>query len=391
MANFKKDIAIFTTFYSPHMGGVEVYSANLAKALISLGCSVTIVTSALNNDCGFREEDGIRILRLPSKIMLDNRYALLKKNKKYNQLMNELVNSKIDYVLVQQRFYPLCLEGMSFSQKNNLPLAVLDHGSAHLAISNPLIDPIISLYEHAITEKGKQYKPAYFGVSEKSAQWLEHFGINAKGVLHNAVDAASFAHQASKREFIKELDIQSDEMLIVFAGRLLKEKGVVKAAEAVTQLFSEGQKKIHLAIAGDGPLKHNLANFVSDCIHYVGKLNSSDLASLFQEADVFILPTDYPEGFPTVLLEAASQDTAIIVSDTAGARELIPSEEFGIVLKENTIDAIKDAITKYYFDKDYRDRVSSNIKRRTHELFNWQITAENLLNYFEEIDEKRST
>ena len=96
----------------------------------------------------------------------------------------------IDGVLVNARFYPHSLLGMRIARRHGVRPVVLDHGSAYLSFSNPVLDPAVRLYEHAMTAWGRRYDAAYYGISRKSAEWLGTFGIRAEGVIPNAIDAA---------------------------------------------------------------------------------------------------------------------------------------------------------------------------------------------------------
>lgn len=66
--------------------------------------------------------------------------------------------------------------GISFHTTKNTPgysamlvPVVLDHGSAHLSVTSPVVDAAIHCYERAITAYGKlQYAPAYYGISKMS-------------------------------------------------------------------------------------------------------------------------------------------------------------------------------------------------------------------------------
>lgn len=81
---------IFSTLYLPSLGGVERYTHNLAKALVRAGNEVIIVTSALDGDDGITCEDDIAVVRIPSILLRNNRFAMPRRGKSLTQLIDWL-------------------------------------------------------------------------------------------------------------------------------------------------------------------------------------------------------------------------------------------------------------------------------------------------------------
>lgn len=375
---------ITSTFYPPNLGGVEKYTANLANALTTLDQKVIVVTSALEGNPGITDENGVTVMRIPSHLLLNRRFAAPRKGPELDRLMGCLKDQPIDYVLVNQRFYPTSIFGLKFAESQGLPAITLDHGSAHLTMSNPFLDFFIQRYEHLITAIGKRHCNHYCGVSEKSIEWLRHFSIRDAGVLHNAIDADDFAAASLGRNFKAEFDLPDDAFVLAFTGRLLPEKGVLKLCKALQDLDNE-YPDLHLIIAGAGPAEKEVVALQSSNIHFIGRLEESDVSALLASTDVFCFPTEYPEGFPTSMLEAAAHGLGIIVTDTGGARELMPTGDYGQVIPNASIETIQQAILRFYNDHDYLHRCGANVGRRVRELFSWEQTAKTLMATFDKM------
>lgn len=330
-------ICIFSALFLPNMGGVERFTDSLAAELAAEGHSVIVVT---NNTHGLSNREildsGVEVIRFPCKNLIGGRYPVPIKNGCYRELMADLEARRVDGVLVNTRFYLHSLIGVRFAESKGLRAVVLDHGSAYLTLGSKPLDWVIERYEDGITALLKRHDIDFYGISKKSVEWLGHFGIEAKGVISNAIDADVYRSQASGRRFRKELGIDKPALLVSFVGRLVVEKGIRPLLEAMRFLQYEA---VHLVVAGEGPLKDEIEACGLPNVHMLGRLNNPDVAALLMDSDVFCLPTR-SEGFATTLLEAAACGTPSLTSNVGGAKELIPSSEYGFVEDDVTPDAI---------------------------------------------------
>lgn len=124
------------------------------------------------------------------------------------------------------------------------------------------------------------------------------------------------------QSFFKPADIQNDKTFrVLFVGRPIPEKGIeiIKLAEAL------------------------LSKYKNIDFKYVENVFFNKLAKIYQSADVLVVPSLYSEGFPRVVIEAASCGCAVIASNKGALPELV--KPFGIIC-EPTARHFKDAILK---------------------------------------------
>lgn len=217
-----KTFCIFSAHYLPHVGGVEKYTENLALELARQGNRVLIVTSNVYRLADKeRIDNSIEILRLPCNNLHGERYPLTRHNKTYRRLMDYLKAQSIDYIAINTRFYRHTLEGIRLAEAKGIRPVIVDHGSAHLTLGNPALDVGVALCEHAITNSVRRHEADYYAVSEVGVHWLEHFGIEARGVLNNSIDAHSFLSQASPRDFRQEYGVDRHALVVTFTGKLI--------------------------------------------------------------------------------------------------------------------------------------------------------------------------
>lgn len=357
------------------MGGVERFTDSLASELVRRGHKVIVVTND-THDMGVHEisSSGFEVFRLPCWNVLGGRYPIPIRNADYRSVINELNTRQLDGVLVNTRFYLHSLLGVHIAKRHGLRAVVLDHGSAYLTLGAPALDWAIARYEDAITNYLRRQPVDFFGISQKSVEWLAHFGVKARGIINNSIDAAAYRAQASNRSFRSELGI-GDELMLTFTGRFIPEKGIATLVDMMRQLQGE---RVHLVMAGDGPLCSAIEDAKLEAVHIVGRLDAPDIAALLLESDLFCLPTR-SEGFSTSLLEAAACGTPSLVTDVGGARELMPDESYGFVMHEADAGAFASIVHRMLQGGYDVSSMGDRCRRRVEECCSWDASARQLL------------
>ena len=376
-----KKIVIFSAYYPPHIGGVERFTQNIADALIRKGIGVTVVTSSTSSEdyeVESVDSNGVHVLRLPSFSIFNDRFSLLLPSAQLFRLKQHLKEEDFDGYVVNTRYYPLCLVGCRLSEQNGKKPVLIDHSSGPISSEKGLFGSVMRFYERRITSKISKTQPFFCSVSLRGLEWLQRMGLDAHHVIPNSIDAKQYRLISSGRDWRSELCLQPSTFLITYAGRLIPEKGLPKllgALESIRQFNDD----IVLVIAGNGPLSSELMSCSNPHIKYVGTLNQNDLSALLAQTDCFCLPTEYPEGLPTVLLEAAAQCCAIVVSDCAGASEVVANDSMGIILPQATSSAIAQAISNCIADRTKTRAMGQNVRKHILSAFSWNHTADKLL------------
>ena len=137
---------------------------------------------------------------------------------------------------------------------------------------------------------------------------------------------------------------------LLFASRLLKEKGVWELLEAVKQLRAENVL-VELLLAGD-IYPENPSSLTEEDIKNMSNMDgvtvlghSDDMPALFRRADIVVLPS-YKEGTPRVLIEAGASGKPLIATDIAGCRGVVIPGENGELVPVVDVVALKDVIKK---------------------------------------------
>lgn len=369
-------ILIASAYYAPHMGGVERYTENLTKKLAELGNEVVVVTSSDSERTGsFISENNVSLIEIPSVSLMNDRFPIIKPIPSTFRAFRQIMELPISDIIINTRYYPICHFACRVAEIKHIRPVLIDHSSGYLSTEISPMGYLMRLYEGLSTKIISRSKPVACAVSNRSLQWIKSLGFSPHSVIPNSIDADAYCSSASKRDWNSELNISPDAFVVAYAGRLIEEKGVMKAIEAIDGIHG---KNIHLIIAGSGPLNTAASNAQNERIHFVGRLNESDMSSLLRYASCFLMPSEYPEGMPTVLLEAAAQKCAIVVSNCAGASDIIPESNFGTVLKDCAIDSIQKAVLVYFDNPDLLFEHSHNVHDLVCSRFTWSQTALNL-------------
>lgn len=374
--------ALFSAQYPPHLGGIESFTRNVARTLVARGARVTVVTNDTESmGEGVVDEQGVRVVRLACAPLLSGRLPLPRPSAARRALLPGLRESGLDGVLVNARFYPHSLLGMRCARACGLAPVVLDHGSAYLSFSSPVLDPAVRLWEDALTALGRRHDPDYYGISQSSARWLGHFGIQARGVIPNAIDVDAYVGAASGRDFRAELALAPGAPLVAFVGRLIPEKGVAALVEASRDPRLAG-RGVTFAVAGDGPLADEVRAAEGPGLRMLGRLGSPDVAALLLESQALCLPSR-SEGFSTTLLEAAACGCPPVVTDVGGAHEVVADPRMGAILPDASAQSVVRGVLDLLDAPVAADERSRMLRHRAAERFSWGATAALLEEAFE--------
>lgn len=168
---------------------------------------------------------------------------------------------------------------------------------------------------------------------------------------------------------------------LLFVGRLAKQKRPERLVEAMMLI----KAPVTLTIVGDGEDRAKLEKFVSENrlqnIVFRGALFGDDLIEAYKNADVFVLPSD-KEGMPLVALEAMATGLPIVGSDVLGITELIDGT--GVLVKNPSPETFAETINDLAENPDRLDNLSKKSVEKARS-FSWQKLVRRLEKLYEDI------
>ena len=171
---------------------------------------------------------------------------------------------------------------------------------------------------------------------------MARLGVLRPQVLPCGVDTSTFHPDRRSAAFRRLHGVRPDQTLVLYAGRLSREKEVDVLRAAFERLPAD---RFVLMVAGDGPDASEFRRYAvaRRGVRYLGHLASrADLATAFASSDVFVTPGRY-ETFGMSTLEALCSGLSIVGIRDSGTASLVPSE-LGVMTPAGDDQAMAAAI-----------------------------------------------
>ena len=333
--------------FPPHFGGVGVHIHTLSKELVKLGHEVYVITYP---HADLADIDGIHVIGTKGINIPGIRGLMFKRNAK--KALEKLLK-EVDIDIVHGHYlFPAGAAAVEVGSKHKIKTYVTAHGSDMFEMYKKQ-----SFMRPSIKNVLKK-ADVVFAVSNALKQEILATGVdgisNKTRLYWNSVDINKFSKDN------KNLLDNHGKPIVLFVGNIVKRKNVNLILEAKKQSKTDYE----LVIVGDGPLKKDLENKVkTENISDVRFLGSRrDVENIIPGCDVLVLPS-FSESFGLVLIEALACEKAVIGSDVGGISEII-TDDVGLLIDPNDSSSLSDAIDKIIGDDGFRNKLSSNARKR---------------------------
>lgn len=161
-----------------------------------------------------------------------------------------------------------------------------------------------------------------------------------------------------------------DDVIVLFFGRLVLEKGVDIFADAVRLLHQRGHK-VRPLIVGAGPAEPRLRDL--DGAKLTGHLDAAELARAVASADVMVIPSR-SEAFGNVVLEAMAAGLAVVSADAPSAAALIADGRTGLLVPSSSPADYAAAVERLIADPAERRRLGK-AARDASAAYSWDAAS----------------
>ena len=207
----------------------------------------------------------------------------------------------------------------------------------------------------------------------------------------NGIDTGYFSPSRitnlKKNILYDQLNIPSDVRVLLFVGRIVKDKGIVELAYAWSILRGH-YRDIILIIVGKEEIEDPVPNKIiktlktDSRIHFIGETH--DVSPYYGIADIFVLPT-YREGIPIALLEASAMTLPVVATRVTGCIDAVIDGETGKLVPVKNFKAFASAIAGYLENDEMRKMHGENGRRMVIEKFGRENVWSSLLSEYKDL------
>jgi glycosyltransferase involved in cell wall biosynthesis len=207
--------------------------------------------------------------------------------------------------------------------------------------------------------------------------------VLASGSL-SGVDPRRFRPDPDAREAVRnELALEPGRPLIVYLGRVTRDKGVLDLARAFAGLAAPAA----LLVAGpdEGRLREAIAQACGTRrahLHFVGYTPAPE--RYLAAADVLCLPS-YREGFGSVIIEAAAAGVPSVASRIYGVVDAVVEGETGLLFQPGDVDDLRRQLAALLADPALRARLAGAARARALAEFSQQRLTEALERFYQAV------
>lgn len=173
--------------------------------------------------------------------------------------------------------------------------------------------------------------------------------------------------------------VYSKKDYLVYTGRLSEEKGIWTLLKSWTQI-----PDIPLHILGDGPLRDKAIQFSKEHnlpVTFHGAVKRKLVIDIVKYARAQIIPSEWYEGFPMVILEAFACGTPVLASSIGSLDELIDEGVTGYKFSPGDVPGLVDCVRKIWNNKEKLHEMSLNARN----IFDERYTEEKNLCHLTDI------
>ncbi len=211
-------------------------------------------------------------------------------------------------------------------------------------------------------------------------------------VIYNGIEIPKTIETISNSEAIKkELNIKSQEIVLVYVATLKEVKGHMFLLEAMSELIQQYTSMKLLLIGEDrmnGALQERTKQLGLDShVNFLGK--RTDTLRILSVADITLLPS-LSEGLSNALLEYMTAAKPVIATSVGGNPEVVQNNYTGFLVPPQNAQAIKEALLKLLTDPEKRRVFGSNGFKRAETNFSLQKMVDTYSDLFtESVDANR--
>ena len=282
-----------------------------------------------------------------------------------------------DVIHLHEHRTPLAIIVAYYAKKYKVPYVLQSHGSVLPFFQKQKFKKIFDLvFGFKILKNATKV----IALTETEKEQYKKMGVDEDKIeiVPNGITLSEYDNLPKRGEFRKKYKIKKNEKIILYVGRVHKNKGL----DLLVNSFSKLSKKlsnVKLVLVGpDGGYKPELENLIrvlkiKDKILFTGFVSQKEKLSAFVDADVFVTPCF--SGFPITFFEACICGTPIITTKNRDNLDWIKKVGF---ISEYNQDSLQKNIYNILSDGRLRKKFGEEGRMLVKEKFGWVEIAKEL-------------
>ncbi len=208
---------------------------------------------------------------------------------------------------------------------------------------------------------------AFLAIGSANASFYREYGVPAERIfsMPHAVDNEFFQSrcreaEASRNRFRREHGCSPDDVLVMFCGRLAREKDPLSLIRSISLLRkSHPELPVKLVMVGEGPMRQEVERLVAaerlaEHVRLTGFKNQTELPAYYSMCDVFVLPSVF-EPWGLVVNEAMNAGKPVLVGEKVGCGpDLVMPGRNGGIFPDRDPSALAASLLPYLQSREKR-------------------------------------
>ncbi|MDX1468055.1 MAG: glycosyltransferase family 4 protein [Acidimicrobiia bacterium] len=235
-----------------------------------------------------------------------------------------------------------------------------------------------------------------FVITEALRDEMVSRGVSADkmSVVPNAVDTTAFFPRQRNRELAKELGIKNATVVIGFAGSMTFYEGLGDLLVAVAQISETTNVPLAVLLVGDGPVRDELQSSarelgIEQLTIFTGRVPHEAVMEYLSLMDV----TPFPRQplpvtemvSPLKPLESMASGVAVLASDVAALRELVPPGT-GLLHRKGDVEDLTEQLRMLVEDRDLRDSLRTAALEWVRNNRTWEVVAAEVARVYDALE-----
>ncbi len=375
-------ILMLTWEYPPRVvGGISKVVYDLSGRLIKDGHEVTVITYREGNVPYFEVDKGVNVYRVDNYMINPNNFIDWIMQLNFNMIAkaSEIIAREGKFDIIHAHDWLVAYSAKALKDAYDMPICATIHATE--SGRNSGIHDATQRYIND-TEWMLTYEATEVIVNsnfmKRDMQRLFGLPFEKINVIPNGINMAMYNGVEKDYDFRRRV-AADNEKIIMYAGRLVYEKGVQHLLAAAPKILS-GYNDTKFVIVGSGGMLDELkaqANYlgISNKVYFTGKLPHKDLCKMYKSADIAVFPSTY-EPFGVVAIEAMFAGIPTVVSDIGGLNEIVEHGVDGMKSYAGNPNSIADSVLALLYDHRLADSISKNAKAKVKTMYNWNKIAQ---------------